>query len=56
MNKNKELNKEALLTSLYRRIKNRINFFSNKKYQLINELIKKTDEDQLQKAREDILK
>lgn len=56
MNTKQELNKKALLSSLYNRIKNRIIFFSNKKYSLVNESIKKNDEDQLKKIREDILK
>lgn len=56
MNKKQELNKKALLTSLYNRVKDRLSFFSNKKYQIINESIRKADEEQLQKIREDILK
>lgn len=49
-------NKMALLISLYHRIKNRLLFLNNKKYQLIDNLAKQKDEAQLKKIREDILK
>lgn len=48
--------KEAVLISLFRRIKNRLVFLNNKKYRLIDGLIKERDDEQLKKIREDILK
>ena len=55
-NSYQEQHKQALLEGLFKRIRNRIKFLNHKKYLLIDGEIKKSDENQLQKIREDILK
>ncbi|MFZ2310968.1 MAG: hypothetical protein WAW11_05500 [Patescibacteria group bacterium] len=49
-------NKKAMLTSLYQRISSRLNFLNYKKHKLASELIKKSDNNKLEKIRQDILK
>jgi hypothetical protein len=48
--------KKAMLTSLYQRISARLNFLNHKKHKLVSELIKKSDNNKLEKIRQDILK
>ena len=52
----REKHQEALLSSLYKRVKNRLLFLNSKKHSLLNRLVEKSDEAELQKIREDILK
>ncbi|MFA7702613.1 MAG: hypothetical protein WCX80_04145 [Patescibacteria group bacterium] len=51
-----EKTQKALLTSLFQRIKGRLQFLGRKKSLLVDSLIKKSDADKLQKIREDIFK
>jgi len=54
--KHSETQKKAFLDSLYLRVKNRIKFLGKKRKLLILELRKKSDNNKIQKIKENMLK
>lgn len=51
-----QIHQEAQLTSLYRRIKNRLLFLGRKKHKLLLDLVKDRDSENLKKIRQDIIR
>lgn len=51
-----DIRKKTRLIGLYERISARLKFLNFKKHKLVSELIKKSDNNKLEKIRQDILK